>query len=120
LIIKLDDNKYPIYETAKRTPLQATGTKSVAASTTDRATITIPDNEVWFIKKWTVTKGADVTVSSIKIDNNDTYQAASVTDTEAQYGAVLNAGTDIVISGSNAGIAAETLEIKVEGYKIVF
>jgi glycine cleavage system aminomethyltransferase T len=120
MIIKLDANYRPIDETVKRTPLQGTATTSLAASSTGNAAISIPANEVWFIKSWAVTKGADVTVSSLTFDGEDTYEIAAVSDTVARYGAVLNAEKTIAISGSNAGLAAESLEIKVDGYKLVF
>jgi hypothetical protein len=118
--IKLDANHLPINETRKVTPLQASETVSIPASSTDSATITIPDNEIWFIKSWTITKGADVTVSSITIDSADTFETAPVSDTVSRYGAVINADEIVSISGSNAGLAAESLEIQVDGYKIVF
>jgi uncharacterized Zn finger protein len=120
LIIRLDANKYPIFETAKRTPLQASESVSIAASDNGTATINVPKNEVWFVKSWTITKGADVTVSSINIDSADTYEIATVSDTGSRYGTVLNAEKSVTISGSNAGLAAESLEIQVDGYKIVF
>jgi hypothetical protein len=121
MIIRLDDNKYPIFETRKVTPLQETATVSITISSTGSASLTIPSNEMWFIKSWTVTKGANVTVSSISIDSASTFEVASITDTVSRYGSVLNADKNVVISGSNASAtAAESLEIKVNGYKIVF
>jgi uncharacterized Zn finger protein len=120
MIIRLDDNKYPINETRKVTPLQATATVSIPTSSTDSAKVVIPSDEMWFIKSWTITKGADVTVSSITIDNTDTYETASVADTVSRYGEALNAEKNVTISGSNAGLASESLEIQVDGYKIVF
>jgi uncharacterized Zn finger protein len=118
--IRLDANLYPINETRKVTPLQANATVSIPASSTDSTTIAIPKNEMWFIKSWTITKGADVTVTSIAIDSADTYEIAAVADTVSRYGAVLNADKSVSIGGSNAGLAAESLEIQVDGYKIIF
>jgi hypothetical protein len=121
MIVKSDSNNYRIDETVKRIPLKGTATVSLAISTSGSTTINIPSNEMWFIKSWTVAKGADVTVSSIKIDDNDTYQTASISDTVTQYGSVINAEKNVVISGSNASTTvAQNLEITVVGYKLVF
>jgi hypothetical protein len=118
MIFKLDENLRAIDETVQRIPLQAVATASLAASTSDSATISAPDGEMWFIKSWTVTIGADVTVTSIAVDGNDTYEIASLADTVARYGGLLTADFSITITGSNAGIAAESLEIQIDGYKI--
>jgi hypothetical protein len=116
--LKLDENLRIIDETVQRVPLQSSATVSLGSSVSDSATISIPSGEMWFIKSWTITKGADVTVSSITIDGNSTYEIAAVADTVSRYGAVLTADSSVVISGSNAGIAAQSLEIKIDGYKI--
>jgi hypothetical protein len=118
MILKPDNNSKVIQETVQRVPLQATASVSIAASGSDSATINVPSNEMWFIKSWTVTKGADVSVSSIAVDGNDVYEIASLTDTVARYGALLTADSKVTINGSNAGLSAETLEIQVDGYKI--
>jgi 3D (Asp-Asp-Asp) domain-containing protein len=121
MIVKSDANNYRINETVKRVPLKETATVSLAVSTSGSATKAVPSNEMWFIKSWTVTKGADVTVSGIKVDNNDTYQTVGVNDTVAQYGSLLNADKNVAISGSNASTTvAQNLEITVVGYKLVF
>ena len=102
----------------KRIPLKDSSTVSIAASGTGSATISVASGYKYFIKSWTVTAGADVTVDSIKIDDNDTYQIASLSDTIAEYGELPVAETNIVISGSNAGSAAEDLTIEIKGYKV--
>ncbi len=101
----------------KRVPLKASATVSIAASGTGTATISV-SGYVYFIKSWSVTKGADVTVTSITIDGNDTSQIVAVTDTEATYGTLLTANSSVAISGSNAGAAAEDLTIEIIGYKV--
>ena len=103
----------------KKVPLKSSATVSIAASGTGTATISVPSTEVWFIKSWTITKGADVTVTSIQIDSNDTFQTAALADTEAEYGDLINANTNITAAGSNAGAAAEDLTIEVKGYKVI-
>jgi uncharacterized Zn finger protein len=118
LIFKLDDNLRAIDETVQRIPLQASETVSLAASTSDSAIINVPSGEMWFIKSWTVTKGADVTITSITVDGNDTYEIAAVADVISRYGGLITADSNVVISGSNAGLAAQSLEIQVDGYKI--
>jgi hypothetical protein len=118
--VKTDANLYPLNETVKRVPLRASVSVSIPASSTDSATINVPSNEMWFIKSWTILKGSDVSVSTITVDGIDTYEIASLTDTVARYGALLTVDSTVTISGSNAGIAAESLEIQVDGYKIVF
>ena len=101
-----------------RIPLKESATVSIAASGTGSATISVAAGYKYFIKSWTVTAGADVTVTSIKIDGNDTYQIASLSDTVAEYGIVLTAESNVVISGSNAGSSAEDLTIEIKGYKV--
>jgi hypothetical protein len=119
MIVKTDANLYPLDETAKRSALQASATVNINADASGSATIDIPENEMWFIKSWTVTQGADVTVDSISIDGNDAYQTASVNDTLERYGAVINAESTVTINGSNAGLSAQSLGIQVDGYKII-
>ena len=101
-----------------RIPLKESATVSIDASGAGSATISVTSGYKYFIMSWTVTAGADVTVTSIKIDGNDTYQTASLSDTVSEYGAVLTAGSNIVISGSNAGASAEDLTIEIKGYKV--
>jgi hypothetical protein len=118
MIFKTDNNSEVIQETVQRVPLQATANVSIAASGSDSATINVPEDEMWFIKSWTVTKGSDISVSSIAVDGNDLFEIASLTDTVARYGALLTADSKVTISGSNSGLSAQTLEIQVDGYKI--
>jgi hypothetical protein len=99
-------------------PLKEEATVSITASGSNTATVNVIGGEIWFIKTITVTKGADVTVSSLKVDSNDTYATATIADTIAKYGALITATKDITISGSNAGLAAQNLTVLVEGYKI--
>jgi uncharacterized Zn finger protein len=120
MLIRLDANKYPIEDTVKHTPLQEVATVSIAAGGSDTATINIPSNEFWHVHSWSVVKGADVTINSISIDGNDTYEVSDVADVKARYGVMLSAEKNVIIVGTNAGISVETAEIKVNGYKIVF
>ena len=102
----------------KGIPLKDSKTVSIDASGTGSATISVPAGYRYFIKSWTVTKGTDVTVTSIKIDSNDTYKIDTLSDTTPEYGELPVAETDIVIAGSNAGAAAEDLTIEIKGYKV--
>jgi len=102
----------------KRIPLKKSASVSIDAGGSGSATIEVEEGYIYFIKSWTVTKGADVTVSSIEIDGNDTYQTSSLSDTVAEYGALIPAKKNIVISGSNAGTAAEDLAIEIKGFKV--
>jgi hypothetical protein len=97
-------------------PLKESANVSVAASGTGTAIISVPD--LWFIKSITITKGADVTVTSVLVDSNDTNTIASISDTIPKYGALLTSRSKIEISGSNAGLGAQSLEITVEGFKV--
>ncbi len=99
-------------------PLQETATVSIATVASGSATISVATGYKYYIKSFTVTPGADVTVSSILIDGNDTYQIASLSDTVIQYGNVITSDTDIVIGGDNAGTVSEDLTITINGYKI--
>ncbi len=103
----------------KKIPLKSSATASIAASGSGSATISVPSGEVWFVKSWTITKGADITVTGIAIDSNDTYQTGTLADTEAEYGALINANINIVASGSNTGAGPEDLSIEIKGYKIL-
>jgi hypothetical protein len=117
LLLKRDDSlKSAIQEGVTRIPLNASGSVSIAASGTGTATISVPDGEMWFIKSWAITKGADVTISSIEIDGSDTGQIDSLTDTLPEYGALLTANRSLTVTGSNAGLSAEDLQIDVKGY----
>jgi hypothetical protein len=121
MIVRKDENLHQVDETVKKTPLKASEVASLAISSSGSASITVPHNEVWFIKSWIVTKGPDVTVSNIKIDNNETYLTTSLTDALVEYGVLVNSEKDIVITGSNAsGTVSQSLEIEVKGYKIIF
>jgi hypothetical protein len=116
--LKIDDNGGYVQETVKRVPLQNSASVSIPAGDTGTATINIPVGPMNFIKSWTVTKGADVTISSIKLDDDDTYEIDSVTDVGARYGALLSADKSVSVSGSNAGLSAKNLEIQIDGYEI--
>jgi hypothetical protein len=118
LKLEQDVNLQYVQDTYSRLPLREVATVSIAASGSGTATINVPAGDMWFIKSWTVTKGADISVSSIAVDGNDTYEIASLTDTVARYGALLTADSKVTISGSNAGLSAESLEIQVDGYKL--
>jgi len=98
--------------------LKASATASIPAGGNGTATINIPSNEVWLIKQINITKGADVTVTSIQIDGETIPDTASV-DLEATYGDLVMAQSSIQASGSNAGAAAEDLTIEVVGIKLV-
>jgi hypothetical protein len=102
----------------ERIPLKESASVSIAAGGSGSATITLTSGYLYFIKSWTVTKDADVTVTSITIDGNDTYQTDSLADTVSEYGDVIVASQNVVISGSNAGLAAENLSIEIKGFKI--
>lgn len=99
-------------------PLKTSATVSIAAAGSGTAMINVEAGYVYQIKKWTVTKGADVTVIVIKVDGFDTYQLDSLADTETEYGKMLTATSTVEISGSNAGAAAEDLTIEIVGVKI--
>jgi len=98
--------------------LKDSATVSIAAGGNGVAIINIPKNEIWLIKQINITKGADVTVSSISIDGEVIPDLASV-DLEATYGDLITARSSISVSGSNAGAAAEDLTIEVVGVKLV-
>ena len=104
-------------EDIKAIPLKVSVSVSIAASGSGTATITVPSGWRYYIKSWAITKGTDVTVSSITIDDNDTFQIVDVSDTVAKYGRLLLADSIIKISGSNAGTGAESLAIEIWGYK---
>jgi hypothetical protein len=101
----------------KRTPVKSENTASIAASGTGTATVSVPAGKRYFIKQINITKGADISITAQNIDSNDTGQAASF-DCESVFGGLLTADTDITVSGSNAGVAAENLTIEVIGYSV--
>jgi hypothetical protein len=111
--------QFDFYSQTKMVPMKATGSISIAISSSDTATINVPDGETWFIKSITITKGASITVSGSTVDGENANTTASVSDTVAKYGALLVARENVTVSGNNASTtAAETLEITVEGFKI--
>lgn len=120
LNLRQDANLQYLSETIKRIPLQELATVSLSASTQGSATINVPKNEMYFIKSFSITKGTNVTVNSITIDGSDIYEVAAVTDTVSRYGGIINADSNVVITGTNAGAGAENLEIQIKGYKLVF
>lgn len=107
-----------IQESVAKIPLSASDTASLAIGANGSAVIDVPEGEVWFIKSWTITKGADVTVDSILINGNDTGHVDTLADTVAEYGDLLTAQGTITVNGTNAGAAAENIQIDVKGYKM--
>ena len=116
MVLKSDENRTVIPESAQRIPLQASAAVTIAAGGSNMAKIAIPQGERWYIKSWTVTKDADITVTAIEIDNHDTYVVEDLPDTVAKYGAVISADTSVTITAHNAGSSAGTVEIAVTGY----
>jgi hypothetical protein len=119
LKLKRDNSLSPIQESVSRKPLKATGSVSIGAGASATLTVSIPDNEMWFIKGWAISKGTNVTVNSIKVDSEDTGLVASLTDTVPEYGALLTGDRIFTASGSNAGTAAENLDVTIKGHKLV-
>lgn len=103
----------PVY----KAPINVSATVSIAASGSGTATINVPTGKRYFIKQVNITKGADVSVTSLTFDGNETGQTANF-DCVTIFGDLLTADTSIDISGSNAGAAAEDLTIQVTGYVV--
>lgn len=100
-----------------KVPVNVSATVSIAASGTGTVTITVPAGKRYYVKQVNITKGADVTVTALTFDSNETGQTASF-DCVTVFGELLTADTSIDISGSNAGAAAEDLTIQITGYAV--
>jgi hypothetical protein len=118
LRLKRDTAFEVIQESVKRKPLVITGNVSVPAAGSATLKIDIPKDELWFIKSWAITKGANTTITSVTIDGEDTSKKDSLADTVPEYGALLTAELNISVAGSNAGSAAENLDVVIKGYKL--
>jgi hypothetical protein len=118
LLLKRDTSLVAIQEAVTRKPLVVTDLVSIAPGGTGTVSLNVPDNEMWFVKSWAITKGADVTVNSIKIDGNNTGLIGSLADTVPEYGGLITGDQSFTIDGSNAGAAVQNLEVVIKGYKI--
>jgi hypothetical protein len=98
-------------------PLKQSTTVSVASGGSGIVTISVPsaDRWQWRIKSLTITKGADITVDSIKIDGIDLQETTSISDTVAKYGDTISVLDKIEVNGSNSALSAEDLTVEIVG-----
>jgi hypothetical protein len=101
----------------ERRPVSVSAAVSIAAGGSGTATVNVPGGERYFIKQLNITKGANITVTAQTIDGAETAQAASY-DCEATFGALLTAEGSITVSGSNAGVGAESLTVQAIGVSV--
>jgi hypothetical protein len=100
-------------------PLKTSVTASIAAGGSGSAVINVPadDRWQWRVKSINITKGADITVNSIKIDGIDLQETASISDTVAKYGNTISVLDKIEVNGSNSALSAEDLTVEIIGYE---
>jgi hypothetical protein len=120
MILKTDDNSSPVQGTYKKIPLQSSGSMTLSPGQTKTITLSVPQDVMWFIKSWSVTKGSDVDVQSIKVDGNDTHEIVGVTNTESRYGVVINAESEVTTTAllPSSLTGDQTLDFQVDGYKV--
>jgi uncharacterized Zn finger protein len=92
-------------------------TVSIPAGESGTVTVDVPDGERILIDALSITDGADVTVTSIKVDGVATglTDSANIQDT---YGDMVTADDKVTASGSNAGAGAQNLKLKVTGVAV--
>lgn len=115
--LKKDEAGFDLQETIPRVPLKSTTTVSVAAGETETITLTVPSNEMWFIKSWDITLGSNCTCNSILIDSNDSYQIVDESDCLSTYGDLLTANSSVSMSVTSADASAQDNTITVWGWK---
>ena len=94
--------------------LNVSDTVSIDASGSGDVTITVPDGKRYLIKSITITKDADITISGITVDGEDTGEKDSF-DALSEFGDFITADVNIKVSASNAGTAAENITVTVKG-----
>lgn len=99
-------------------PLRESVTVSIAASGSGTATISRPGPEAWLVKEINITKGADITVDAMRLDQVTLDETAAL-DIAATYGEAASVSGHVQVDGSNAGTSAQDLTVEIVGVQTV-